>query len=144
MNELDSPWLFLAPVIQFAAFFALIVLVLSFLAWSRLANEYRAPAQLAVPVETRISRAKLGIVSYKGLIKAGALAQGLSLRVILVAWLGHPPLLIPWSAIAPICTRKSFWTTYYSTTIQLNSGQVNFQFSDSDLMELLRPWLRVE
>ena len=148
MNELVSPWVFLvyilAYIIGFAAFFSLIVLVLSFLAWSRLANEYPAPDQLAVPVAIRIGRAKLGLVSYKGIIKAGALAEGLSLRVILVSWLGHPPLLIPWVAIAPIRTHKSFWTTYYSTTIRVGSGQVDFQFSDSELVEALRPWLRME
>ena len=57
---------------------------------------------------------------------------------------GHPPLLIPWHALAPIRTRKILWTTYYSTTIQVSPGQVDFQFSDPELVQTLRPWLRVE
>ena len=42
------------------------------LAWGRLADEYLASDLAGLPVQFRIARAKLGVVSYDGVIKAGA------------------------------------------------------------------------
>ena len=79
-----------------------------------------------------------------GVIQAGVAPAGLALRVAWLFQVGHPPLLIPWQALAPIRTHKVLWATYYSTTIQVSTGQVGFQFSDPELVQALRPWLRVE
>ena len=144
MNKLNLFWMIPAFVVGFATFWCFIAKVLSLLAWGRLANEYLASDPAGLPVQFRIARAKLGVVSYNGVIKVGALPQGLALRVAWLFQVGHPPLLIPWQALAPIRTRKILWTTYYSTTIQVSSGQVDFQFSDPELVQTLRPWLRVE
>ena len=144
MNMLHLLWIIPAYVVGFGAFWCFIAKVLSVLAWGRLANEYPASDPAGLPGQLRTGQAKLGVVSYNGVIKAGAGPQGLALRVGWLFQVGHPPLLIPWHALAPIRTRKILWTTYYSTTIQVSSGQVDFQFSDPELVQTLRPWLRVE
>jgi hypothetical protein len=144
MNKLNLLWMIPSFMVVFGAFWCFIAKGLSLLAWGRLASEYLAPDPVGLPVQIRIARAKLGVVSYKGAIKAGASLQGLALRAAWLFGVGHPPLLIPWSAIAPIRTHKVLWTTYYSTTIEVSSGQVDFQFSDSELAQALRPWLRME
>ena len=144
MNKLNLLWMIPAFVFGFGIFWCFIVKGLSMLAWGRLSDEYLASGPAGLPVQFRIARAKLGMISYNGVIKAGALPRGLALRVAWLFQVGHPPLLIPWHALASIRTRKILWTTYYSTTIQVSSGQVDFQFSDPELVQTLRPWLRVE
>ena len=144
MNMLHLLWIIPAYVVGFGAFVCFIAKVLSVLAWGRLANEYPAPDPAGLPGELRTGRAKLGMVSYNGVIKVGAGPQGLALRVGWLFQVGHPPLLIPWSAFVPVRTHKVLWAIYYSTSIRVGSGRVDFQFSDSDLAQALLPWLRVE
>ena len=144
MNKLNLLWMIPVFIGIFGAFWCFIAKVLSLLAWGRLAGEYLAPDPAGLSVQFRIARAKLGIVSYNGVIKAGVSPQGLALRAVWLFGVGHPPLLVPWRAIAPIRTHKVLWTTYYSTTIEVSSGQVDFQFSDPELAQALRPWLRME
>lgn len=142
MDKPNLLWVILAFIIVFGVFWCSVAKVLSLLAWGRLASEYRAPDPAGLPVQLRIDRARLGVVGYNGVIKAGASPQGLALRAAWLFGVGHPPLLVPWRAIAPIRTRKVLWTTYYSTTIGMSSGQVDFQFSDPELAQALRLWLR--
>ena len=144
MNKLNFLWMIPAFVVVFGSFWCAIAKVLSLLAWGRLAGEYLAPDPAGLLVQLRIDRASLGVVSYNGVIKAGVSPQGLALRAAWLFGVGHPPLLVPWRAIALIRTRKVLWTTYYSTTIAVSSGQVDFQFSDPELAQALRPWLRME
>ena len=144
MNKLNLLWMIPAFIGIFGAFWCFIAKVLSLLAWGRLAGEYLAPDPAGLSVQFRIARAKLGIVSYNGVIKAGPSPLGLALRVVGLFRVGHPPLLVPWQAFAAVRTRKVLWTTYYSTTIQVSSGRVDFQFLDPELVQALRPWVRVE
>lgn len=144
MNTLNLLWILPAFIVGFGAFWCFIAKVLSVLAWGRLAREYPAPGPEALPVQFRIARAKLGVVSYNGVIKAGVLPQGLALRAAWLFQVGHPPLLIPRHAFEPIKTHKVLWITCYTTAMRVDNGRVGFQFSDSELVQALRPWLRVE
>lgn len=144
MNELNLLWMLPAFIVGFGAFWCFIAKLLSVFAWGRLAREYPAPEPADLPLPFRLGRTKLGVVSYNGVIKAGPSPLGLALRVVGLFRVGHPPLLVPWQAFAAVRTRKVLWTTYYSTTIQVSSGRVDFQFLDPELVQALRPWVRVE
>ena len=76
MNKLNLLWMIPAFVFGFGTFWCFIVKVLSMLAWGRLADEYLASDPVGLPVQFRIARAKLGVVSYNGVIKARGLAAG--------------------------------------------------------------------
>ncbi|GAA4020916.1 hypothetical protein GCM10022409_00570 [Hymenobacter glaciei] len=90
-----------------------------------------------------MARAKLGWVSYNGVIRASVAPAGLALSVVFVFRVGHPPLLIPWLALEPVQTRKFLWVTYYTTAVQVGNGRVNFEFADQNLVQAVQPWLRV-
>ena len=88
MNKLNLLWMIPAFVFGFGTFWCFIVKVLSMLAWGRLADEYLASDPAGLPVQFRIAKAKLGVVSYNGVIKVGALPQGLALWVF--RWATRP------------------------------------------------------
>lgn len=143
-----SKYLFLIPagiiagVGGFVAFWCLIVKMLSLVGWQRLA-QYEVPRPLPGP-RTTVGRATVGGISYKNVLKATAQAEGLSLEAMFLFRVGHPPLLIPWSAIGPVRAEKSFWTTTYTTEIRVSSGSsVSFSFSSAQLATELRSWLEI-
>lgn len=116
--------------------------------WLPLAEYFPLTHRPAGP-ETRLQWVSVGgsgVVGHKGAVVAGASAAGLSLRMPLLAWLWHPPLLIPWSAFGPFRTEKGLlWRTRCTTTIRLPTGTaVPLRFEDADLLEAVQPWVRVE
>jgi hypothetical protein len=140
-----SNYLFLVPVGiilglgGFVAFWCLIVKMLSLKGWQRLA-QYQLPQPLGWP-HTTLGQAWLGGIRYRNVIKVGAQAQGLSLESMFMFRIGHPPLLIPWSAIGPVLTEKSFWGKTYATDIRTSNGDsVRFEFSSDRLAEEMQAW----
>lgn len=137
-------YLFLVPVGiilglgGFVAFWCLIVKMLSLAGWQRLA-QYQLSSPIGWPLTT-IGRARLGGVSYKNGIKAGSQAQGLTLETMFLFRIGHPPLLIPWSAIGPVLTEKFLWNTVYATTIGTGNGSVSFTFNNERLAADISSW----
>jgi hypothetical protein len=122
----------------FVAFWCLIVKILSLQGWQRLAQY-----QVFHPMEwrsTTLGVARLNGIRYKNVIQAGAQPEGLSLKAMFMFRIGHPPLLIPWSAIGPVSAEKSFWGTMYSTTINARSGSVSFTFSNEQLANAMQTW----
>lgn len=140
-----SKYLFLIPVGiilglgGFVAFWCLIVKMLSLAGWQRLA-QYQTLRPLAGP-STTLGRAKLGGISYKNVISASTQAEGLALKSMFLFRIGHPPLLIPWSAIGSVISEKSFWTTFHSTTISTNNGSVSLSFTSDRLAAEIQSWL---
>jgi hypothetical protein len=127
---------------SFVGFWCLVVKMLSFAGWQRLA-QYRIPRPLGWPSIT-LGRTKLGGISYKNVIKASAQAEGLALESMILFRIGHPPLLIPWSAIGPLHTEKSFWTTFHSTVIRTdNGGSVSLSFTDERFAAQMQSWLQI-
>ncbi|MCI1185996.1 hypothetical protein MON38_01090 [Hymenobacter sp. DH14] len=137
-----SKYFFLLPVAiivglgGFAAFWCLIVKLLSLAGWQRLA-QYQVPAPLPGP-RTSLGWAQLNGVRYQSVIRAGTQAEGLALEAFFLFQVGHPPLLIPWAAIGPVLTEKAFWSTYYSTTIRTDGGSVSFRFANDRLAQELQ------
>ncbi|MDO7845863.1 hypothetical protein Q5H92_05805 [Hymenobacter sp. M29] len=123
----------------FVAFWCLVVKMLSLVGWQRLA-QYRLPRPLGWPTRT-IGRATVGGISYKNVLSAGAQAEGLTLEVLFLFRVGHPPLLIPWAAIGPVRTEKFLWTTTYATEISTSGGgTVRFTFSRDQLARDIEAW----
>src|SRR5262245_49948596 len=83
----------------FPMFWCAIVLLLSFIGgWRRLAEKYatdKEPKGKAF----RYQQGMVGVTSYKGTLHVHVAPEGLYLSVPIFFRVGHPPLLIPWSAI---------------------------------------------
>ena len=141
MNNLAVLWSIPVFLVGFAAFWCLISKVLSLMAWGRLAAEYAAPDQSRPTDGFRLARAKLGMVSYQGVINADATPTGLVLSVLFLFRVGHPPLLVPWAAFEPIKIHKFLWTTCYITAMRVGNGRVGFQFSGRDFLASIGRWV---
>ncbi|MCC2545400.1 hypothetical protein LJY25_03005 [Hymenobacter sp. BT175] len=141
-----SYWPLLIPtgIGFFIGFWCLIVKGISQVAWSRLVARFGV---VSTPAGSQITlpRARLGVVSYQNAIRAGIAPDGLSLSVNSLFRVGHPPLLIPWSALEPFQTEQSLWTTFYSTTIRLSGAAgISLTFNSDDFIRAARPWIRLQ
>ncbi len=103
MNESTNWQLALLIIVLFPFGFVLIwggvVWLLSWLSgWQRLARHYRTELR---PTGKPIGPfwAMLGLVSHRGTLTLQAAPEGLYLSIMVLFRIGHPPLLIPWSAI---------------------------------------------
>ena len=80
-----------------------------------------------------------------GAFKAEASAAGLALETWFPFGVGHPPLLVPWSAVGTIGAEKLLWVTTCSASIQIGNGNsMVFTFASNDLLAAARPWVRLE
>ena len=137
----------LAPIIGFilfTAFWCLIHKLVSLAAWGRLAKHYAHPEPVATSERFRLAQAMVGFVSYRQIIQAGVAPEGLSLSVFVLFRVGHPALLIPWSALEPVQSHKLLWTTYFTTKVRVGTGQMKFQFTDHRLMHAMQAEQRQE
>ena len=66
--------------------------------WSELAKQYRT-SQSPPNNLSSMNTGRVGWVNFKGCLNIGVTSQGLYLSVFPLFSLGHPPLLIPWSAV---------------------------------------------
>ena len=102
----DAPFnpmflLLLIPVILvgFVLIWSGVVYLLAWLSgWVRLARLYRVTHRPSGPPMSPWV-AMLGPVSYRGALTIQTAPEGLYLSMIVFFRIGHPPLLIPWSAI---------------------------------------------
>ncbi|MBD2715242.1 hypothetical protein KBK19_09365 [Microvirga sp. STR05] len=117
--------------------------LIALMGWQRLANYFRAAAPLPGSLVT-LTQASIGGMSYRNALEAAVSAQGLALQTGFLFKVGHPPLLIPWSAIGPFRATSFLWTTIYSTTVQTPAGSVALRFVSPYLMEAARRWTDVE
>jgi hypothetical protein len=118
--------------------------MLSFGGWQQLATHYRATTLPLTANTSTLGYAKVGWVSYKNILRAGACSEGLVLKVFFLFRFFHPPLLIPWHVLDSVQTHRGFWNTTYSLTIPTSDGTSEvLQFTSDSLLATLRPWLRV-
>ena len=99
----------LAALGGFAAFFSLILLVLSLVGgWRALAQRYRTdrPYQGAI---WKYQFGFLGAVRYNGALTVGSGMEGFYLAVFPLFRPFHPPLLIPWSEVAVGRRKQALW-----------------------------------
>jgi hypothetical protein len=66
--------------------------------WSQLAKQYRT-SQSPPNNLSFMNSGRVGWVSFKGCLNIGVTSKGLYLSVFPLFRLGHPPLLIPWTAV---------------------------------------------
>ncbi len=120
-------------VVGFVLIWGGVIWLLSWLSgWQRLALYYRASAppqgQPASPLW-----AMLGPVSHRGTLTVQAAPEGLYLSVMVLFRLGHPPLLIPWSAVRGGGAPQGFLTKWLTfdlgepkcATLRIPAGQVD-------------------
>ena len=103
----DPQWLWSLIPIGFVAFWCLISGLISLGGWSQLAPSFRTEKLNGGPIRSFQSLI-IGGGQYNGALSIGVWDEGLYLRPLLIFRVGHPPLLIPWSAFGPLREEK-FW-----------------------------------
>ncbi|CTQ51514.1 hypothetical protein LP7551_00026 [Roseibium album] len=93
-------------IVCFVLFWSLIVLLISRLAgWAELARQY--PARGPATGRTFAMRsARFGLLgSYRNCLTVTLSLAGIHMQPMIVFRMGHPPLLIPWTAIVSLSRR---------------------------------------
>lgn len=86
-------------LLGFIAFFAFILLLLSFIGgWQWLSRVYRISQRPSAKAHFFCS-GHVGWVNYKGCLVFHVIEDGFFLSVIPICRIGHPPLFIPWHAL---------------------------------------------
>jgi hypothetical protein len=110
---------------------------LAWAGWGRL-KEYTVSEAPAMPARFGLFRARVGVVSYKNVIRAGVGPQGLALSVVFLFRIGHPPLLIPGAALGPVTQGKRLWRHHYRVDIRTARGSVPLEFDSPELARALQ------
>lgn len=78
--------------------------------WSALAERFTAAAPPAAPVARGVT-AMIGTTLWKNCVAVGAGRDGLALavKVPILGTMGRPPLLIPWTEVAPCVPARLQW-----------------------------------
>ncbi|SHL77200.1 hypothetical protein [Hymenobacter psychrotolerans] len=131
------PWLPLLFVPAFGAFWCLVVFLISRMGWSRLASMYAVAGVPATVDRETLTYLLIGTANYKNAARAGITPQGLYLTTWAIFFVGHPPLLLPWSAFGPVQEHTFLWSTPYTTAIRCGTVTVSFRFSSKRLRAAL-------
>lgn len=93
--------LVLAAAAGFIAFWAGVVSLIGFMGWRPLAARYPA-ARWPEGEGVRLGwqSARVGLSNYSGALNAILTAEGLYLRPVRIFAYNHPPIFIPWQAVA--------------------------------------------
>ncbi|UOR03853.1 hypothetical protein MUN82_12940 [Hymenobacter aerilatus] len=130
-----------AFITVFIGFWCVVCKLISFFGWYQLSTQFQVAEEEIADSQFQLHQAKLGFARYNGVIKAAASASGLSLSVVFLFRVGHPPLLIPWSCIERLEEQKFLWSTTYTTRILVGTSSVKFSFSGEELKRMMQPWL---
>ncbi|WP_139920117.1 hypothetical protein [Hymenobacter sp. DG01] len=115
-------------LLGFAAFWAVISWLLALNGWRQLAQHFRASTTPPENAATfRMLTASLrrtddisSKVDYRGVLTLCCSPAGLGLAVLFPFRIGHPPLLVPWSAVGPVQLETGwFGNTYFTFTVGL-------------------------
>lgn len=117
---LQMSWLWFVMPLGFAAFWCVIIVLISFASgWQNLARYFRAVSKPAGQVFV-LQTCSINGADYKGALNFVVAEEGLYLAVLPIFRMGHAPLLIPWTAISEFETRKIFWVSRRETTISVS------------------------
>ena len=141
MHTSLSPLLIPVFIAVFIGFWCLVCKLISFFGWHQLSTQFEVAPEDMIEPQFRLHHAKLGLARYNGVIKAAASASGLSLSVVFLFRIGHPPLLIPWSCIGSLEEQTFLWSTTYTTRILAGSTSIKFKFSGEEFKKVIQPWL---
>ena len=128
----------------FAGTWFLVAYLVASFGWQRLAGAFQVGRLPRGPM-CRLAYLGIDSVQYAGLgvVRATVAAEGLGLRVLYLFRVAHPPLLLPWSALGPLVTTKSWWRTMYEVTVRVSEQRsVQLRFRDCQLWESMQLWLR--
>jgi hypothetical protein len=126
----------------FVAFWCLGCKVASLMGWGRLATHFQVPALSPGPRYSS-GLASLGVGSYRNTVDATVSSEGMGLAADFIYRVGHPPLLIPWSAFGPVGAKKSWLLPTYRTTIQFAGASIILTFTSARLLAAARPWIQM-
>lgn len=105
--------------------------------WSRLAAAYTAVEVPAIMNQQTLTYLRIGVAKYNNAARMGITPQGLYLSTWKIFFVGHPPLLIPWSAFGPVQEETFLWMKTYTTHISCPGASVRFQFTSDQLRATL-------
>ncbi|MCA8831264.1 hypothetical protein [Hymenobacter pini] len=116
----------------FVGFWAAICWVISLNGWRQLAQHFRAHGEPPAKADSfwmqAASMREVGAVglgaSYRGVLNISCSPAGLGLSVLFLFRVGHPPLLIPWSAIGPVEWKQGLFglSTYCTCVVTAPDG----------------------
>jgi hypothetical protein len=138
------PWLPLLLLPAFAGLFCLISFMVSLMGWKRLAKQYAVAERPNFPNRTLLAYLRIGVANYQNSVWAAVTPQGLGLTTWKIFFIGHPPLLIPWSAFGPVRGQKFLWVTSYTTDINCGTYSVRITFRSDWLRQALPPSVVVQ
>lgn len=116
---MSPPWIVLLVTLAFPVLWSGTVWVIGQLGWGSLARRYRADgSEIDGSIRwIRFTSGQIGLSNYSSTLHVGVADDGLHLRVPLLFRPGHPPLLIPWGAIAEVEPRTVLWHMTYGLRI---------------------------
>ena len=133
----DPQGLWFLILIGGVTFWCAICRMISLAGWSQLAQSFRAGNVAIGPLQSFQSM-DVGGARYNGAIVARVWGAGLYLRVWPIFRVGHPPLLIPWSAIGPLQEQKMWWSQVWICTVTAGRcGRVKLSIGQRALAEAI-------
>jgi hypothetical protein len=134
------PWEAYLSIALLPGFFAgLFVAIGKLSGWSRLAERYRADREPEDGVCFRGQFFRIGWCDYNGCTTIRVSPDGIYLAVWPI-FVGHPPLLIPWSVVRLVAEQKGRWFAF--ATIEIEEPAIARLRLPLQVIEAGRPWLR--
>ena len=119
----------------FIGFWCLVVKLISFAGWNRLAASFAY--ELDRPEGERFNFSNITVgrnARYNGCINYTVAGEGLHIKVSLPFRFAHPPLLIPWSRIIDVKPIQRFGFSIYEVEIEAESGSVRIRIPEKVLI----------
>jgi hypothetical protein len=121
-------------LVVFPLFWMFISLVISLWGWHWLARQYPEPGPFPGAYQTWRS-GMVGLSRYNHVLHVGANAEGLSLRVMFLFRVGHPPLFIPWEEVISASRGGIF---FRHVELRFKRAKVSVRLQGGDLEDSLR------
>jgi hypothetical protein len=134
------PWEFYLPFALIPGFFAgLLVVIAKLSGWSRLAERFLAEREPEDGIRFRGQFFRIGWCDYNGCMTIRVCPDGLYLAVWPI-FVGHPPLLIPWSALRLVEEQRGRWFSF--ALLEVTPPMFARLRLPLRVIEAGRPWLR--
>ena len=133
----NPQWLWFLIPIGFVAFWCAICGLISLGGWAQLAKDFRAE-NVTVGSVRAFQSLIIGAAKYNGALSIGVWPEGLYIRPMAIFRVGHPPLLIPWSAIGTPKQEKVLWSQVWICEVQTRHlGRVKITIGQRGLAEAI-------